>query len=55
MCMKTEEALGFGFNCPGLHGIVTQSQEHEDSEKVRHKNAPRGEVIYYPRTCNWSP
>ena len=55
MCMKTEEALGFGFNCPGLHGIVTQSQEHEDSEKVRHKNAPRGEVIYYPRRCNWSP
>ena len=50
MCMKTEEALGFGFDCAGLRGIATQSQEPEDSEKVRHKNAPCGEkVIYYLR------
>ena len=50
VCVKTEEALGFGFDCPGLRGIATQSQEPEDSEKVRHKNAPCGEkVIYYLR------
>lgn len=46
MCVKTNGTLGFGSNCPVLHGIATQIQEHEDSEKVRQRNAPKWKEGY---------